>query len=98
MALGTKSFSGIINHTDDHFYSTKIIALKGRSRKSKIPVFSVQITELNSYITGMFQKFWQYNETIPAVLALDDRMFCLSCTFLFWANLQTVRAINFVSG
>lgn len=33
MALDTKNFSGIINHTDDHFYGTKIMALKGRGRK-----------------------------------------------------------------
>lgn len=45
MAFDIKNFSGIINHTDDHFYSTKIIALKGRGRKSKNPVFWVQITE-----------------------------------------------------
>lgn len=39
MALGTKSFNGIINHTDDHFYSTKIIALKEEVGSQKFQCF-----------------------------------------------------------
>ena len=58
--IGTKNFSGIIDYTDSHSYSTKVIAMKEPNESKKPNALGLFNAKQNSYGTGMFFKKWLY--------------------------------------